>query len=127
MLWEISLVIIGIAFLVLVIFAVPTLRQLRHTAKSVENTTNSLNQKLPEILENIQNVSLNVSETTGGIRTQIDNISGIVNAVQSLINSITNFEKSFRREIEHPIMEFVHTLNALVKGARTFVETWRGE
>jgi len=127
MLWEISLLIIGIAFLLLVIFAVPTLRQIRNTGKSIEITANSLNLKLPEILENVKNLSLNVSDTTGGIKNQIENISGIVNAVQSLVNSIVNFEKSFRREIEHPISEFVHTLNALVKGAQTFVETWRGK
>ena len=127
MLWEISLLIIGIAFLLLVIFAVPTLRQIRNTGKSIEITANSLNLKLPEILENVKNLSLNVSDTTGGIKNQIENISGIVNAVQSLVNSIVNLEKSFRHEIEHPISEFVHTLNALVKGAQTFIETWRGK
>jgi uncharacterized protein YoxC len=127
MLWEISLLIIGISFLLLVIFAIPTLRQIRATAKKIESTSAELNQRLPDILENVKNLSLHVSETSGGIKNQMENVSGIVHSVQGMVDDIVNFEKSIKHDIGNPIIDLVSTLTALVKGFTTFIETMRSK
>lgn len=127
MLWEISLLIIGISFLLLVIFAIPTLRQIRATAKKIESTSTELNQRLPDILENVKNLSLHVSETSGGIKNQMENVSGIVHSVQGMVDDIVNFEKSIKHDIGNPIIDLVSTLTALVKGFTTFIETMRSK
>jgi uncharacterized protein YoxC len=110
-----------------VIFAIPTLRQIRATAKKIESTSTELNQRLPDILENVKNLSLHVSETSGGIRNQVENVSGMVHSVQGVVDNIVNFEKSIRHEIENPIIDLVSTLTALVKGFRSFLDTMRSK
>ena len=114
--WEISLLIIAVALLLLVIFAIPTLLQLRATAKSIETSSNTFNQKIPEILENVHHLTSDVVETTSGIKGQIQNASGIVSSVQEMVNNVVDLEKSIRREVESPLVDLVGTVNAFVKG-----------
>lgn len=125
--WEISLLIIAVALLLLVIFAIPTLLQLRATAKSIETSSNAFNQKIPEILENVHHLTSDVVETTSGIKGQIQNASGIVSSVQEMVNNVVDLEKSIRREVESPLVDLVGTVNAFVKGFRIFFDTLRAK
>lgn len=125
MLWEISLLIIAIAFLLLVIFAIPSLLQVRRTAKNVEFTSHTLNQNLPGILTNLDEISTNFTHTTHSVRSQVEGLSGAVGKINEMADDVVNFEKTIRQEIETPIMETVGTLNAIIKGVRAFLDTFR--
>ena len=125
MLLEISLLIIGIAFLLLVVFAIPSLLQIRRTAKSVEITSRSLNQELPSILTNMDEITTNLTNTTHTVRGQIELFSGVIDKIQEVTDDVVNFEKTIRGEIETPLIETLATLTAFVKGTRAFWDTLR--
>ncbi len=127
MLWQISLLIISIAFLILVAFAVPSLLQIRRTTKSLEITSKTLNQNLPGILTNIDEITTNITDVTHSVKSQVEGLSGAVRKIQEMIEDVVNFEKTLRTEVETPVVETLGTLTAVVKGIRTFLDVLRSK
>jgi uncharacterized protein YoxC len=127
MLWEISVLIASLAFLLLVIFAIPTLIQIRRTAKKAETSIQSLNQNLPGILTNIDEITTNVTQATQSVGQNIDGLKDVVNKFHLVADDVVQFEQTIRGEIEPPILDTLGTLSGIVKGIRTFVEVWRGK
>jgi uncharacterized protein YoxC len=125
MLWEISLLIIAVSFLLLAIFAIPSLLQIRKSAKSLELTTKTLNQNLPGILTSVDELATNLAESTSSIHHHIDSVRGIIQKFENVADDVVDFERSLRVEIERPIMEIVSTVSAVVKASRVFVDALR--
>lgn len=126
MLWEISLFIIAIAFLLLVLFAIPSLLQIRKTAKSLEVNSNILSKNLPGILTNLDEITTNITKTTQTASEEIEKLSLAVAKVGEMVDDVVSFEKNLREEIEVPVVETLHTLTAVVKGVRAFLDAFRG-
>ena len=126
MLWEISLFIIAIAFLLLVLFAIPSLLQIRKTAKSLEVNSNILSKNLPGILTNLDEITTNITKTTQTASEEIEKLSQAVAKVGEMVDDVVSFEKNLREEIEVPVVETLHTLTAVVKGVRAFLDAFRG-
>ncbi|UCE07232.1 MAG: DUF948 domain-containing protein [bacterium] len=125
MLWEISLLLIAIAFLLLSIFAIPMLLQVRRTAKSFELTSKTLNQNLPGILTNLDEITTNLTQTTQAVHDQVDGLKSIVDKFHDMADDVVEFERSIRNEIEAPIMETVTTVSAAIKAIRAFLDALR--
>jgi uncharacterized protein YoxC len=125
MLWEISLLIIAVSFLLVAIFAIPSLLQIRKSAKSLELTTKTLNQNLPGILTSMDELATNLARGTRSIHDQIDSVKGIVQKFENVADDIVDFERTLRAEIESPIMEIVTTVSAVVKASRVFWDALR--
>jgi len=125
MLWEISLLIIAITIFLLVIFAIPTLLQMRRTAKSMELTATSLNQNLPGILTNLDEITTNLTHTTQSIHDNVDGLKNVVVKFQDMADDVVQFEKQIRAEIEVPIIETISSISAVVKGTRAFFDALR--
>jgi uncharacterized protein YoxC len=127
MLWEISVLIASLAFLLLVIFAIPTIIQIRRTAKNAEISIQSLNQNLPGILTNVDEITTNVTQATQSIGQNIDGLKEVVNKFHLVADDVVQFEQTIREEIEPPILGTLGTLSGILKGVRTFIEVWRGK
>ena len=125
MLWEISLLIIAISFLLLAIFAIPSLLQIRKSAKSLEMTTKTLNQNLPGLLTNLDELSTNLVKSTQAIHEQIDSLSGIVGKIEHVADDVVDFERTVRAQIEVPLMETVSTVSAVIKATKVFLDALR--
>jgi uncharacterized protein YoxC len=125
MIWEISLLIIAVSFLLLAVFAIPSLLQIRKSAKSLELTTKTLNQNLPGILTSLDELATNLAESTGSLHQQIDSVKGIIHKFEDVAEDVVDFERSLRAEIEAPIMEIVSTVSAVVKASRVFLDALR--
>ena len=122
MLWEISLLIVAIAFLLLVIFLIPSLTQVRRTARSIEKTTATLHQSLPGILTNLDEITTHVASATNSVSQQVEGVSGVVSKVREMVDDVADFEKTLRTEVESPIVEILGTLTGIVKGVRAFLD-----
>jgi len=127
MLWEISLLIIAIAILFLVIFAIPSINQFRRTAKNIELTAKTLNQNLPGILTNIDEITTSLSDTVHSISEQTEGLKEGVNKIHDMIENIVDFERQIREEIESPLIETVSTISAIIKGSRAFIDVMRSK
>jgi uncharacterized protein YoxC len=125
MLWEISLLIIAIAFLIMVIFAIPALLQIRRTAKNMEITAKTLNQNLPGILTNVDEISSNLTQITQSIHYQVNGVRNVVDKFQKMADDVVDFEQTLREEIESPLMQAISTIAAFTKGARAFTDALR--
>lgn len=125
MLWEISLLVIAIAVLLIVIFAIPALLQLRRTAKNMEITTKTLNQNLPGILTNVDEISNNLTQITQSIHYQVNGVRNVVDKFQKMADDVVDFEQTLREEIESPLIQTISTISAFTKGARAFTEALR--
>ncbi len=127
MLWEISLLIIAIAILFLVIFAIPSIIQFRRTAKNIELTAKTLNQNLPGILTNIDEITTILSDTVHSVSEQTEGLKEGVNKIHDMIDNIVDFERQIRYEIESPLIETVSTISAIIKGSRAFIDVLRSK
>ncbi len=127
MLWEISLLIIAIAILFLVIIAIPTIYQFRRTAKNIELTAKTLNQNLPGILTNIDEITTSLFDTVHIVSEQTEGLKDGVNKIHDMIENIVDFERQIREEIESPLIETVSTISAIIKGSRAFIDVLRSK
>jgi uncharacterized protein YoxC len=125
MLWEISLLLIAIAFVLLIAFTIPTIIQIRRTAKKAELTTSILNQNLPGILANLDQITTNLTQTTQTVYEQVEGLKNVVDKFNYIADDVVDFERSIRAEIEIPIMETVNTISAVIKATRAFLEVLR--
>lgn len=125
MLWEISLLVIAIAFFLLILFAIPTIVQIRRTVKKAEETTKILNQNLPGILTNLDEITTNLTQTTQTVYEQVDSLKSVVDKFSLIADDVVDFERSIRAEIEAPIRETVNTVSAVIKATRAFLEVLR--
>ncbi len=126
MLWEISLLIIAIAFFLLVVFSIPAILQVRRTAHHLEQTSRTLNHNLPGILTNVDEITTNLTRTTQTIRSQVESLSVAVEKIQNMVDDVVGLEKELRNEIEPPIVETLNTITAIVRGLRTFLDVLKG-
>jgi uncharacterized protein YoxC len=125
MLWEIGVLLIGIALLLFAVFSIPTLLQLRRTAKSMEQTSKTLNQNLPGILTNIDEITTNLTHVTQSIQTQVEGFQNVVDKIQDVAEDVVQFERGIRNEVGSPIIETIATITAVLKGTRAFLDTLR--
>jgi uncharacterized protein YoxC len=72
---EIGLIILGVALLLLVAFCIPILLKLRRAASDVTLTLQALNERLPAILKNMEEISANINASTTAINSEVQKYS----------------------------------------------------
>lgn len=125
MLWEIGVLICSIALLLLAIFTVPTIIQIRRTAKNAEITLKAVNQNLPGILTNLDEITTNLTATSQSIHQNLDGFKEVVHKFHLVADDVVQFERVIREELEGPILNTVGTFTGIVKGVNAFLEVWR--
>jgi uncharacterized protein YoxC len=118
---EAGILIICLTVLLLVVFLIPTVIQLRRSAKEIEKVTGHLNQQLPEILENVNNITSNLNSILSSGRQQAARLGEATNNIKLMVDDIVGFEKKVKTQIEHPLLETLITLTAITKAIRTFL------
>ncbi|NOX37816.1 MAG: DUF948 domain-containing protein [Calditrichaeota bacterium] len=122
MIWEISLLIVSIGFVILVAFLVPTIVQLRRTAKRVEVISDSLNHHLPAILTNLDEITTNLTSILTSGRRQVMMLEEAAQEVKGMVDDIVQLEKDIKRRIEDPFVETFTTLAAVARAIRAFLD-----
>ena len=121
---EIVLVILGIAFILLVIFCIPILVQLRKTTKDITITLETLNKSLPLLLKNLEEITSNVNNSTATVNREIQIYSNTLDRIHSVISGVVDdFQNITPIAFKSPLFEKIKTAVAIVKGARVFMDT----
>ena len=76
---EIALLILVIILIVLMIFCIPILLQIWRISKDLSITLQTLNQSLPLILKNLEEITTNVNSSTAVINQKIQNFANASN------------------------------------------------
>lgn len=122
---EISVVILSVVFLLIAALSIPALIQIRRTAKSITATLNLLNQSLPGILKNLDEITANINKATHTVNNQIESISLVVRRVQGVLELFLDFEQILRESLKLPFFKTIKTATAALKGVRVFFEVFR--
>jgi len=105
--WGVGLLILGFAFLLLTLFAVPVLIQVRRTARKVEVTLGHINQNLPDILDNLHHTTDNLRKTTEAVRRVPADIQSVTEEFRGLGGQISRLDDRVRGEFKaSPLAEF---------------------
>jgi uncharacterized protein YoxC len=122
---EIFLMIFGIAILLLVALCIPILLQIGRTAKDLTVTLETLNQSLPAILKNLEDITTNINSSTSAVNREVQNFTHTVDRFNLVISDIVD-------DVQHiaplamklPIMQKIKNVVAIVKGIRVFVDVF---
>jgi uncharacterized protein YoxC len=124
MLFEISFLILTLAFVLFSFFSILYLLQLRRTAQSIEEILQNLNKSLPGILTSVDSIAANLADTSQILKNQASSLSYSLDKIQNMVDEIILFERMLRKEIETPVMQTIGTCNAILSGVRAFLFTF---
>jgi uncharacterized protein YoxC len=117
----ISAFIVSIAFLLFVLFAIPSLLQVRRTAETMATTLRTLNENLPVILKNIEAITTHVSQASSTVNRQIDELSESFRKLQKTLLFLVELGQIVQAGIRVPFLNTVTSLAAVAKGLRVFL------
>jgi len=120
---EIILIILSVAFLLLFAgFFIPLLIQIRQTAKDLAETLQHLNQGLPLIIKNVEEITTNINRTTTTVHRQVAELSLTLKRIQGIVGVFLGLEEVFRRRMKSPFSHTFRTSMAVARGVRVFVD-----
>jgi len=125
---EVGLLILSIALLSLVIFTLPILWKIWRAVNDVTVTLDALNQHLPGILKNLEEITANINNSTTAVNEEIQKYSVTAGrfhkAMDNFVNAI-DFVSPFA--VRSPIFQKVTQAIAVVKGVRVFLNVLWGK
>ena len=119
---DVILILAGLAFLILAGFALPVLLQVLKTARSMAHTLQLLNQSLPGILKNLEEITEGINRTTAAVHRQVEELSVTVKKVQGTVSILVGLEEILRRGFR---LSFLRTFSmglAVARGVRVFMD-----
>lgn len=119
---DISMVIVGIVLLVIAAFAIPFLLQLWRTTKRVSETFQTLNERLPGILKNLDEITTNINKVTSTVNEQIDGLSVVTKRIQGAVGVVTDVENILRAGISLPVFKTLRNTVAVITGVKAFLK-----
>jgi uncharacterized protein YoxC len=121
MVFDIS-VVVSIVFLLIAAFSIPFLLQIWRTTKGVTETLQMLNESLPGILRNLEEITANINKATHTVNEQIDGLSVVAKRIQGVLGVVTDIENLLRAGIGLPVFKTLRNAIALVTGVKVFLK-----
>ncbi|MBP1690817.1 MAG: putative rane protein [Bacteroidetes bacterium] len=119
---NLGILLIAVAVLLVAAFIIPVLLQLQRTAKSLSLTLQLLNQNLPGILKNVEEMTANANRTTTIVAREVEELSLTIRKLQGTLGLIVGVEEIVRRNLHLAFAHKVRTSLAVAKGARVFLD-----
>lgn len=125
---EIGLIIFGIALLLLVSFCIPILLKLWRAASDVTVTLQALNERLPLILKNMEEISTNINNSTTAINGEVQKYAATSERFHAVMSDVVNgIELISPLAIKSPLFQKLTEVIAVVKGVRAFLNVLTGK
>lgn len=121
---ETSVAILSIVFLLIAVLLVPVLLQIWRTAKGITTTLNMLNESLPGILRNMEEITTNLNKTTRTVNEQIDGLSLVAGRIQGILSNVTDVEKILSAGIRLPVFKTMRNAVAVLTGLKVFFKVF---
>ena len=121
---EIGVFIISIVFFFLVVFSIPFLLQIWRSAKSITTTLHTLNESLPGILKNLEEITTNINKATQTVNEQIEGLALVTRRIQGLLSIVLDIDNILRTGVRLPIFKTFRNIAAAVTGVRVFLKVF---
>lgn len=124
---EIGLIIFGVALLLLVLFCVPILLKLWRAASDVTVTLQALNERLPAILKNMEEISTNINNSTTAINSEVQKYSATADRLHTVMTDVVGGMELIKPfVIQSPVVQKLIDVIAVTKGVRVFLNVLTG-
>jgi len=124
---EIGLIILGLALLLLVLFCIPILLKLWRAASDVTVTLQVLNERLPVILKNMEEISTNINQSTSAISSEVQKYAAVSQRFQKIMSDLVGgIELLSPLAMRSPVFRKVSDAIAVAKGVRVFFNVLTG-
>ncbi len=122
---ETGIALISVAFLLMVIFIIPSLLQVRRAAKHLSETLSTLNGSLPGILKNLEEITLNIRLASNTVQVQVEGLALVVGRIQSIMGFILDLEELLRGKMKLPAFHILTNFMAFKRGLMAFLSVYR--
>ena len=119
------LIFMAVVLLVAVIASVPLMIQLYKTMRGISITLEILNQSLPPIMRNLEEITAHINDATVTASQRIEDISHTVKRIRSVFRVFIAIEEILRGGFGQILQKRVKTASALGKGVRVFFDVLR--
>ena len=124
---ETGLIVIGVALLLLVVLSIPILLKLWRAANDVTVTLQALNERLPSILKNMEEISANINQSTTAINQSVQDYAVTVRRLHEVMGTVANGLEIFSPlALRMPLFRTVASVISLVKGISVFLNVLTG-
>lgn len=125
---EIGLILFGGALLLLVLFCIPILLKVYRAANDITVTLQVLNERLPVILKNMEEISTSINNSTNAINSQVQKYTETSQRLNSAMNSLVGgVELLLPLATRMPVLQKITEGVAVAKGVRTFLNVLKGK
>ena len=125
---ETGLIVIGVALLLLVVLSIPILLKLWRAANDVTVTLQALNERLPAILKNMEEISANINQSTTAINQSVQDYAVTVRRFHEVMGTVANGLEIFSPlALRMPLFRTVASVIPLVKGFSVFLNVLTGK
>ena len=125
---EIGLILFGIALLLLVLFCIPILLKLWRAASDVTVTLQTLNERLPAILKNMEEISTNINHSTTAIDGQVQKYAATADRFHVVMSEVVRaIELVSPLALKSPLFRKMTEFIPVVKGVRVFLNVLTGK
>jgi uncharacterized protein YoxC len=121
------LIILSAAFLLFAGFSIPFLLQIWRTAKGMSRTLDLLNESLPAIMKNLEEITTHMSQTSTTVHRQVEALAQLMHRIRGTLALLVGVEEIARRGFHLPFAPAVRTSLAVVKGLRVFMNVLKDQ
>jgi uncharacterized protein YoxC len=121
---EISVAILSIVFLLIAVLSIPFLLQIWRTAKGITTTLHMLNESLPGILKNLEEITTNINKATHTVNEQIEGLSLVAGRIQGLMRIVLDVENILRAGVRLPVFKTLRNALAVATGVKAFMKVF---
>jgi uncharacterized protein YoxC len=122
---QIGLVILGVAFFLLIIFCIHFLLEVRQTARDITITLETLNQRLPSILKNVEEITTNINSSTSAVNREVQKFTYSADRFNLVVkNVVDDLQDVAPVVIKSPAFQTAKRVLAIVKGIGAFLNVF---
>jgi len=116
----VSVAVIAAVMVLILIFLIPVLLQVRRTAKEAEKLIDSVRVQVAPVSRDIGLISRDVKSIVQSVHRQVDRVEDGVETVYDMALRVRDFQNEVQRRIEEPLLQLAALLGGIKKGIEAF-------
>lgn len=125
MLQTISITVIAAAIVVVAIFLIPVILQIRKTAREAEKLLETARMQLVPLSHDVTVISREVSSILQIIHRQVDRVEEGIATVQGAAERLRDFEEAVLNRVGEPLLELAALVRAVSRGVAASLRFFR--
>ena len=117
----ISVTVIAAILVLVLIFFIPVLLQVRRTAHEAEKLIDSVRLQVAPVSRDITAISREVKSVIQSIHRQVDRVEDGIETVHDMAVRVKEFQLEVKRRIGEPLLQLAAIVSAIRRGLEAFV------